>query len=751
MSLTRRQFLLALGAIAGGTSLVGVASRRHWQFDSSIAASLSQSGSQSSTPPIAQLKFQPVRTPMPLAIDGLTAKQQVEAYQTYEVVDDLVLPPGYTYDVLASWGDRVGDSRYGYNNDYVSFVATGPDEGLLTVNFEYLSGQTWLATYSEVIGELAALQSLLSNPLIQRQAMNAFLLANSDPLKQEIAEISRAGMIDQGIGVLSVRRTAEGRWERTYSDRDRRITGISGLDDGRYLKATGPATAIFNKPNKLGYDDGLGDKIIGTFQNCAGGTTPWGTVLSAEENFQSQVPELVMRDGSSLPPGAQPFAIAAQGLASCANVFGLAGNKYGWMVEIDPNNPDDYGTKHTWLGRYRHEAVAFRAIADKPLAVYSGCDRPGGHLYKFVSQASVQDPTDPQNSELFKTGTLYGAQFNPDGTGRWLALEPGTPVAPLRPSQVFGAGGVGRITLPNPDAEGAIVIESDTLADRYRKRFSTLSDLYVGETALEKQGAILIDAHYAANAAGITATARPEDTEVDPQTGTLYISFTSGQTSRTGGPDRQIFHGAEGEISLYGWIMALNETDADPASLSFTWEMLAVGGEPSRNGLGFSNPDNLAIDAQANVWCVTDISSSLTNRAVSDRLPKTGTLNLQQQLATLGQFGNNTTWVIPTQPDQQGFAYPFAIGPMECELTGLYFTPDQKQLFLSVQHPGEINGTRQNNQMVMSQFELQTPDGRSFTQQRQVPLGSNWPDKQLNAPPKPSLVVIRREDQTLII
>lgn len=133
--------------------------------------------------------------------------------------------------------------------------------------------------------------------------------------------------------------------------------------------------AVFTKANKTGYEDNLGDRIIDTFQNCAGGMTPWGTVLSAEENFQDQVPEPVMADGSSLNPSETPFSISTKSVDGRANVFGLAGNKYGWMVEIDPANPNDYGTKHTWLGRYRHEAFGIRAVADKKLAVYSGCDR----------------------------------------------------------------------------------------------------------------------------------------------------------------------------------------------------------------------------------------------------------------------------------------------------------------------------------------------------------------------------------------
>ena len=132
--------------------------------------------------------------------------------------------------------------------------------------------------------------------------------------------------------------------------------------------------AVFRKKGK-GYDDKLSDRIIGTFSNCAGGTTPWGTVFSAEENFQSYVPEQVNPDGTPLAPTKKLFVKDEEEIGRLGNVFGLAGNKYGWMVEVDPSNPNDYGTKHTWLGRYRHEAVGIRVGARKPLAFYSGCGR----------------------------------------------------------------------------------------------------------------------------------------------------------------------------------------------------------------------------------------------------------------------------------------------------------------------------------------------------------------------------------------
>lgn len=182
----------------------------------------------------------------------------------------------------------------------------------------------------------------------------------------------------------------------------------------------------------------MGDRIVGTFGNCAGGTTPWGTVLSAEENFQSQVPEPVYADGTSFDPKEQTFSIGSEELLGQGNVLGLAGNKYGWIVEIDPDLPDDYGTKHTWLGRYRHEAVGIRVVAGKPLAFYSGCDRRGGHLYKFVSRDSVRNPTDKANSRLLNNGMLYAAKFNSDGTGRWIPLQEDTPVAPDATSNIEG-------------------------------------------------------------------------------------------------------------------------------------------------------------------------------------------------------------------------------------------------------------------------------------------------------------------------
>ncbi len=729
MALKRRDFLLFLGASAGTVAL-------------GSCSPPAQKGSGSLTqinPNTGNLSFKPVTSPLPLESDRLDSTKQIEAYSRYEVVDDLVLPEGFTYDVIGAWGDQVGDSRFGYNNDYLSFIETGQNEGYLTINFEYISGGTWMQTYSQVIGESLPFEEVKAVAAKSDGKINAFALPDADPLKAKIRQISQAGLIDQGLGVISLRRTADGTWMRTNSGADRRITGISGLEDDRYLKATGPAVAVFQKTQGQGYSDGLGDRIIGTIQNCAGGTTPWGTVFSAEENFQDQVPEPVYADGTSFDPAALPFIINDYFVDGRGNVFGLAGNKYGWMVEVDPADANDYGTKHTWLGRFRHEAVAFKVVSGKPLAVYSGCDRRGGHLYKFVSKNTVSDPTDKANSRLMTEGMLYAAVFAPDRTGRWIALTPSTPVNPVLPSTVEG----GLVPLPKRPQGGIFEVTTDAEALAFKQQFATLGDLYQGND-IEKQGAILIDAHFAANAVGATTTARPEDTDMAAD-GSVYIAFTSGSPGGDGGPDKRVFQGPKGETPWeYGWILRLVEDQDDPAAMTFRWESFAMGGEPAEGGAGFSNPDNLEFDKNGNVWIVTDMSTSKHNQPLTSRVNDQG--ESLSQTDRLGIFGNNSIWCMPTSGTMAGNAYLFGIGPMECETTGPFFSSDQKTLFLAIQHPGERYGIRQNNRAETRKFVIKTLDGEEFLQERYVPLGSNWPNKGTTDPPKPAVVAIRRLD-----
>ncbi|MEO1373411.1 MAG: alkaline phosphatase PhoX [Cyanobacteria bacterium J06635_10] len=741
MSIKRRDFLLLMGGSAGAIAL------------NSLSGCERKPSVQPNTPQKGALsEFKPVKGPIPLQTAGFTPEQQQEAYRNYEVVDDLVLPDGFNYQVIAAWGDKVGDSRFGYNNDYLSFVATGENEGYLSVNFEYISAIPWMQTYEQVIGKPLPFDEVITkfNSVSEGiNQLNAYALSENDPLKAKIQEISSEALLDQGLGIISIRKNTNGTWERTSSNADRRISGISGLKDGRYLKATGPGVVVFRKQQGLGYIDKLGDRIIGTFGNCAGGTTPWGTVLSAEENFQVQVPEPVYADGTSFEPEKVPFVLGKGNLYGQGNVFGLAGNKYGWIVEVDPSNPNDYGTKHTWLGRYRHEAVGVRVEVGKPLAFYSGCDRRGGHLYKFVSRDRVSNLKDKTNSQLLSEGILYAAKFDSNGTGSWIPLNTDTPVNPDLPSNIagnlinlpLGPQSSNKRTLfevPQPIKGNYLAASEDGQVARYKQQFKKIGDLYAGN-AEEKQGAILIDAHYAANAAGATCTARPEDTEIAPN-GDLYISFTSGSPSKDGGPDRRIFQGPKGEVPYeYGWVMRLTEDRNNPAAMTFKWEMLATGGEPLSGGMGFANPDNLLLDKGGNVWMVTDTSTSKLNKTVKTRTEDGG-----KPAPISGLFGNNTIWYIPTSGANAGKAFLFGIGPMECETTGPCLTPDEQTMFLSIQHPGEANGTRLKGASETREYLVYSTTGEEFTQTRKVPIGSNWPDKNPDAPPKPAVIYVTK-------
>lgn len=718
MTFNRREFLTFLGIGITTTACGGILQSKIQAQTSNLNSTLFNN-------------FKPVKYPIPLEIDNLNNQQQKQIYQSYQVEDNLLLPEGFRYDVIASWGDRVGDSRFGYNNDYVSFIETSSNEGFLVVNFEYVSPTPWLQSYEMVIKKSLPQEVLdtLAQANQNRQALNIFALPDDNPAKLKFQEFFAELLIDQGIGIISVKKDNNGKWQRTYSKLDRRITGISGWQDNRYLSSTGAATAIFKKQEGLGYIDNLGDKIIGTFANCAGGTSPWGTVFSAEENFQNYVPEGIMADGTSLPPEFTPVS----GLSGQGNPFGLAGNKYGWMVEIDPTNPDDYGTKHTWLGRFRHEAVAIRAEKDQPLVFYSGCDRTGGHLYKFVSKGKVINPTDKKNSKLLQEGMLYVAKMSEDGKGEWIPLQPDTPINPIALENLQG----GLLTIPNPDRKKGsyVAVNNQTELDDFATKYRKLGDLYIGKTQEDIQGIILIDAHYSANIVGGTCGARPEDVELSPIDQSLVIAYTAGVAGSEGSPDKRIFSDrSSGKMYQYGCLMRLIETENKPDAMTFTWEILGVGGEPSSGGMGFANPDNLEFDANGDLWMVTDMPTGLQNKP-----PR-----VEGNPYTSGALGNNSIWYIPLSGDNAGKAYPFGITPMEAEACGIFFTKDQQTLFLAIQHPGEIKGIRKNMQEINAEISILTTKGEEFKQKRTIPQGSNWPSLQPNQPPKPSLVAISR-------
>lgn len=786
-NISRRQLLIFFGSSAAATAL-----------SPSWGEKLLGRSSSGIAEAAGPLKFTPVRLPHPLPIyqtqnsylprginQGSVLPASGDARLTqYTVIDDVVVPPEYERYVIISWGDRVfpnPDDYFGYNNDYTGFVpvAGSKNDGYLFVNHEYVSYP--ISKFApETPADLAAFSE--SGPLV----ISGFPMEKNRALLGEF-------LYNQGASVIRIRKGDNGRYKVVRDPKNRRLHGLSGLGinaqrsdsyktvtswgtksyqqgDQNYLIGTGPAaTDVFNISS-----DGLGKKIIGTAYNCSGGNTPWGTVLSAEENFQGSTAFFVGVTEAVKPDGTQVGYITG----TTGTEFGLVGEKYGWMVEVDPSNPGFRARKHTALGRFRHENIAIRAEAGKKLVAYMGDDRRGGHTWKFVSAGKVSSPSSKSNSKLWESGTLYVAKYNPDGTGTWIPLKLNSPTNPIPPS-VLGSreiAALGTATrnalLPLPKRAriagqtsdgGSFAVttqnEATVLADYKGKQ---LSNFYAS------QGAVLTDAFLAANLIGGTPTARPEDIEVNPRNPReVFIAYTDGAPGGDGYPDSRIFvvskySAAVNAAQPSGELFKIVENSADSTGTTFRWQRFSKGGEAGAEpGDGFANVDNLTFDNQGNIWGVTDMSTGAHNGFSTGANPRplpidhrvvgaTSTVgtdsNLNVQTSDLiGVFGNNWLFYIPVAGKHAGEVVPFAYGPPRCEMTGPTFIGDT--LILAVQHPGEECPF--NPQTTLNRdIEMLNLDGSLFNQNRSLPRGSNWPSNikgNPSGPPRPSVIGIRRK------
>ncbi len=774
--ITRRQLLIFFGSSAATTVLAPQLTQTLFGINSTSAESV-----------IGPLSFTPLRLPHPLPIyrelpsfmpTGLNGQGTVMAASqdtkltSYSVVDDVVVPPEYERYVILRWGDGVFPNPtdyFGYNCDYTAFLPLrgSNDDGYLWVNHEYVS-----FPMSKAAPE--APSDVASFPATDRAVLGKDLsVKNRDSFGEFLYNL--------GGSIVRITKQANGRFQAIARDPlNRRIHGLSGLGinsqrtdkykdvtswgtrqgDNEYLTGTGPAaTQVFAQVNS----DGLGNRIIGTAYNCSGGTTPWGTILSAEENFQGSelffvgVQENVKSNGgqTGYPKG------------TTGEEFGLVGEKYGWMVEVDPQDPSFRPRKHTALGRFRHENVAIRAEAGRKLVVYMGDDRRGGHTWKFVSSGTVTNPADKNNSRLFEDGTLYVAQYNRNGAGKWLPLTLNSPTNPVRPSKV-GEAELAIFGKAQRDANTRLPKRSG-IAGQTEDGGSFVVDTTNESTALpgyinkslanfySSQGAVLVDAFHAANLIGGTPTARPEDLEVNPTTKEVFIAYTDAAPGSDGYPDSRIFTVAKYTAGLNstqqsGGLYKIIEDSPDGASLTFRWQRLAQGGEAgSVSGAGFASVDNLVFDPQGNIWGVTDMSTPTHNgfdigaagKPTAIDHKKTGNVS-----DFTGVFGNNWLLYIPTSGPNAGTVIPFAYGPNRCEMTGPTFVGDT--LLLSVQHPGE-DCPIDDGTVLSRQIEMLDLNGAVFNQTRTVSRGSLWPSNIENdrrRSPMPSVIGIRRVRST---
>lgn len=576
--------------------------------------------------------------------------------------DAIVLPPGYTYDVLARWGDSLFSKvpsldasrlaagclfepgaadaqrgQFGQNCDAIHYfpLNRAGSRGLLCVNHEY-TDESLMFVGHPGFGSTAS------------GAGRAYM--EKHPQAVAVAQASL------GVSVVEIERR-KGRWQIVKDSRfNRRITANTAID------VSGPA-----RGGRLmrTHADPTGTRVLGTFSGCAGGETPWGTYLTAEENIQDYFANYAALKAQA---DADPFVVDAHKRWRMWNKdspnaweatdarFDMVREpneafRFGWIVEIDPHAPDSTPAKRTALGRFAHEGASPVVSRDGRIAVYMGDDDKFEHVYKFVSSGRFDPKNSKANRDLLDSGTLYVARFDANGTGRWLPL-------------VHDAKG------PLNEAAG----------------FRDQSD-------------VLVKTRAAATVLGATPMDRPEDVEANPVTGRIYIACTNNEL-RTADAGTRVYAGREVSsgpndsnprgANKWGHIIEIREHDDDHTSLEFTWEVFLLAGDPrgklitdlkdvqpgvDANSAYFAgygkaadlspigSPDNIGFDSDGNLWIVTDGPQP------------TG--------------GNNGCWVCPTSGPERGRLRQFMSGPVGAEICGCQFSPDGETLFLSIQHPGE--------------------------------------------------------------
>ncbi|MBA3378506.1 MAG: PhoX family phosphatase, partial [Chloroflexia bacterium] len=508
--------------------------------------------------------------------------------------DALVVAPGHTAVPFLRWGDPImagapewdfgnqtaaaQEQQFGYNCDWIGFmplpVGSGAsDHGLLVVNHEYTNPELMFAGYITPNPEFAAVAAVTpdASPVDATPvAAGATPVATGDPVEvpeflvntsQEIVDVELAA---HGLSVVEIQRDASGQWSVMLdSEYNRRITGMTPME------VTGPAAGIDLLKTS---EDETGMTVLGTLNNCAGGYTPWGTALTGEENFQQYFANLAQL------PEDDPIRLAHEryGLTEGASDrlweefyprFDVTQEpnepfRFGWVVEIDPYDPNSTPKKRTALGRNKHEGATSAIAPGGQVAFYTGDDERFDYAYKFVTAASYDPDNRDANLDLLDEGILYVAIFNDDGSGEWIPL-------------IHGEG---------PLTE---------------------------ENGFASQGEVLAMTRQAADLLGATKMDRPEDFETNPVTGKVYLVCTNNS--------RRVLEETDEANprpnNFAGHIIEITETDNDHAATTFTWEIFILAGDVADSGVWyggstdvspFAAPDNIAFDTVGNIWISTD-------------------------------------------------------------------------------------------------------------------------------------------------
>lgn len=530
--------------------------------------------------------------------------------------DKLVVPEGYTATPIAPWGDPVGIAgkmpafkmdgsntaeeqalQLGMHHDGLEFFPLqGSKRGLLAINHEYTDdGLLHVGGFNNM------------NLDKVRKAQNA-----------------------HGLSVIEVEMN-QGKWDVVRpSPYARRVTlstpfRVSGPAAGHALMRTSA--------------DPQGQTVLGTLNNCASSKTPWGTYLSGEENFA-----FYFGAGDKPTPDQQRWGAPKSGFYAWDKHdarFDLQKNpnelhRFGWVVELDPMDPNSTPVKRTALGRAAHEGAWVGVTKDGRAVVYSGEDARFEYIYKFVSRDKIKPAgnglTQAQaNKDLLDHGVLHVARFDANGQGQWIPL----------------IHGQGPLTVANGFAD---------------------------------QGEVLIKTRQASDLLGATKMDRPEWLTIDPLSGWVYCTLTNNSQRGTAG--KPAVDAANPRANnVMGQIIRWKDA-GDFDGQTFEWNHLALAGDPANEraeakgnikGDIYACPDGITFDKQGVLWIQTDAHAT------------------QMYKGELARIGNNQ--MLACDP-VTGETRRFLTGPTNCEVTGIALTPDNTTMFVSIQHPGETPSDR---------------------------------------------------------
>ncbi|MDT5007883.1 MAG: uncharacterized protein QOJ24_5059 [Mycobacterium sp.] len=607
---------------AGGIAVLAVGA-------GSVLAACGNDQQPAATPPSST---EPPQTPSGMKFTAVAPNSE----------DAVVIPDGYQQSVVIRWGEPVLDGapkfdiahqtgaaqrgQFGFNNDFAGLLpipagsGAQPNRFLLVTNFEYVDPVFMFPGYK----------------------------ADAPSREQFDVEIAAVGM-----GVLEVERTPGGGLRPVMGRYNRRITADTPMT------LTGPAAGTdFVKTAA----DPAGRTVAGTFANCAGGVTPWGTVLSGEENFQSY---FGAAKGALQPSGMDAGRMDRYGVAlepsdllweTFDPRFDVAQtpnepNRFGYIVELNPWDPNSAPVKHSAVGRFKHEGANIHITDDDTVVAYSGDDERFDYMYKFVSSKKLQPGTDPaalaHNMTLLDEGTLYVAKLSSD----------------IPADEIDGSG--------TPPATGSFRGVGQWLPLLRSGPNGQAESLVPGVTAQEAA----VFTRLAADKAGATKMDRPEDIEAHPKTGKVYVALTNNDE-----------RGAPGEAppdapnprtdNKSGQILEITDNHA---GTDFTWELLLVCGDPAAADTYFAGfdklkvspiscPDNLAFDDHGNLWISTD-GNALDS--------------------------NDGLFAVALDGPNRGETKQFLTVPLGAETCGPIITDDL--VTVCVQHPGENDDNSVDN------------------------------------------------------